>query len=208
MPYDLGFDPYVDEDIGILRNLVGARTQEALDEAEAEITSAEITAIMVEGRPKPADFTADLLLSIHRRMFRDIYDWAGQLRTVQISKGTTGFARMEYLQVNLDQLFERLKKEKYLEDLGFDVFVGGLAYYYGELIVIHPFREGNGRAIRTLLSLLAENAGWDIDWSGVDPEQNIDASVAAYNGDLEPMITMLGANITEYDRFWDEEIPQ
>ena len=138
-------------------------------------------------------------------MFEVIYDWAGKLRTVEVSKGTTSFARWEHLSTSLDALFEELKEDNYLMTTYFEEFVKLLAHYCGELIVIHPFREGNGRAIRTFLAMLAESIGWHIAWDEMDLQENIDASIAAYNEDEEPTRRMLTKFVTPIDIFWGRD---
>jgi len=86
-----------------------------------------------------------------------------------------------------------------------DCFIGKLAYYYGELIVLHPFREGNGRATRTFLAMLADSIGWHLAWDEMDAKENEEASIAAYNGDLEPMRKMLKRIVTPIDIFWGRD---
>lgn len=71
-------------------------------------------------------------------------------------------------------------------------FVQRLAYYYGELNARHPFREGNGRAMRAFLRQLAAAAGWRLDWSALDPESNIAASrTNLRTGDTELLAQIL-----------------
>ena len=205
MPYDVDEDPYVDKRTGIFRNLLGLGTQKELDSAEARITSVEIAALINEGVPAPDEYNPDLLKSIHWQLFSALYKWAGQLRTVELTKGTTSFARMEHLNSNLEDTLTHLASEGHLLGLDFDEFVKRLAHYYGELVVIHPFREGNGRAIRTFLAMLAESIGWHIAWDEMNPEENVDASVAAYNGDDGPMVKMLSEFIPPIDVLWGRD---
>jgi cell filamentation protein len=197
MPYEAGKDPYLDPVTGVLRNLLGITTQEALEGAEADITTVEIVALTGEDLPILLDeyFNADLLREVHRQLFGGIYDWAGELRTVELSKGATSFARADHLAANLDRLMEELAADGVLRDLDRDAFMRRLAHYYAELIVLHPFREGNGRAIRTFLALLADNAGWFVAWDKMDPQANINASIAAYNGNEQPLQDIFGAII-------------
>jgi hypothetical protein len=81
-------DPYLDPETGILRNLAGARTKAALDDAEASLSFARLVQLM-DRPPKP---TGDLteLRATHRHLFQDLYDWAGQVRTVDIRKNVEG----------------------------------------------------------------------------------------------------------------------
>ncbi len=191
MPYDVGKDPYIDISTGVLRNLLGKTTVQSLDEAEANIAWSEISLVLQELHPKPAGLTLEFFLSIHKQLFGAIYDWAGQLRTVEVSKGTTSFARAEYLQVNLQALFRQFAAEEYCAAGSKAEFAEKLAYYYGELNVLHPFREGNGRTIRTFLSLVADCHGYYIAWGDMTAAENIQASIASYNGDEAPMRQLL-----------------
>ncbi len=159
---------------------------------------------MIEDKLSFEAFNANLLSTIHKRLFGELYDWAGDLRTVEVSKGETSFARVEYLSTNIQALFDRLKDDKYLKDLDFDAFTKALARYYGDLVVLHPFREGNGRAIRTLLAMLAEKLGWDIAWGDMDPQQNIDACIASYQRDNAALVLMLSTIVDRLDPFWED----
>jgi cell filamentation protein len=77
-------NPYLDPETGILRNLVGARTKGSLGDAEGSLSFARLVQLM----DRPAKPTGDLteLRAIHRNLFQDLYDWAGQIRTVDIRK--------------------------------------------------------------------------------------------------------------------------
>lgn len=81
-------DPYLDPETGLLRNKVGARTKVALEEAEGDLSFARLIQFM----DHPVKPTGDLdeLRSIHRHLFQDVYDWAGELRTVDIRKNVEG----------------------------------------------------------------------------------------------------------------------
>ena len=69
--------------------------------------------------------------------------------------------------------------------------VDRLAHYVGDVNALHPFRDGNGRAQRAFFAQLASDAGYRLDWQLVDPQDNVDASVAAMHGDEEPMLSLL-----------------
>src|SRR5882762_2737261 len=97
MPYDVDRDPYLDKQTGTLRNELNMATQKELDDAEARITSVEITALTTEDIPDYQEFDAELFRSVHKQLFREIYDWAGEFRTIELSKGSTSFARAAYL---------------------------------------------------------------------------------------------------------------
>ena len=81
----------------------------------------------------------------------------------------------------------RLKKENYLIELDNENIYDKLAYYLGEINVLHPFREGNGRAQRVIIEYLAKVAGYTIDFSNISGIEMIEASVDAFNCDYVKM---------------------
>lgn len=187
MVYDVNNDPYLDKTSGILKNKLSKLTHEDLTSAEAQLTTTKITTIINETLPLQQPISAILFLNIHKSIFGDIYDWAGCLRTVELQKGATSFARSAHLAASLGDIFRQLEADNFLIGYSHDDFARKLASYYADFIVLHPFREGNGRAVRTFLAILAANAGWHIAWDKMDPQTNINASIAAYNGEETPL---------------------
>ena len=108
-----------------------------------------------------------------------------------MAKGETRFAHTNFIGTELDRIFAELASERHLKDCDEERFFARLAYFYSELNVVHPFREGNGRTIRTILSLLALQNGWRIAWKNLDPNKNIAACQAAYLGDETPLTQLL-----------------
>jgi len=78
-------DPYIDPHSGILRNKFGLTDQESLDRAEANAVSAR--SILLQLNPLKGDFDSEHLKAIHSHLFRDVYEWAGQFRTIALAKG-------------------------------------------------------------------------------------------------------------------------
>jgi len=198
MPYDIGNDPYTDKTTGVLSNLPGITDQQQLDAFEANTVYGEIAIILEELAPHPTDLTPEFFLSLHQQLFGTLYDWAGQLRTVEVSKGTTSFARVQYLPANLREVFAELARDNYCQNMTPSELIARLAHYYSELNVLHPFREGNGRTIRTFLSLLAASLGYYIAWGDMSASENIAACVAAYGGDEAPLEAMLARLVVPY----------
>lgn len=157
-------DPYIDPETGILRNLVGATTYQELREAEGNIVT--LAEISLEGVPHTVDLSE--LRTIHKNLFDKIYDWAGELRIVDIRKGSEEyFLGYRHLETGATFVFEELSRENYLNGLNRENFVRRLAYFYEQLNFIHPFREGNGRTQRIFWQRVAEKAGYGIDWGKV-----------------------------------------
>jgi cell filamentation protein len=148
-------DPYSDPVTGVLYNKLGLSTAAGLEAAEREITHAAL--ILLDESPVSPSYDLPHLREIHRRIFGDIYEWAGQIRTVAIAKGAM-FCLPQYVDSSASVIFRGLHDEDCLRGLHHDVFVGRLAYYLGEVNALHPFREGNGRAQRAFFGRLARDA--------------------------------------------------
>jgi cell filamentation protein len=187
-------DPYTDPATGVLRNKLGLRTAEELQAAEREITHAAL--ILLNESPVPPSYGLKHLRAIHSRIFGDIYDWAGQLRTVAIAKGSW-FCLPQYIESSAAEVFRALHGENLLRGLPRDVFTERLTYYLGEVNAVHPFREGNGRAQRALFEQLASDAGFTLDWQHLDADRNVAASAAIMHGDPAPMRKMLDELLRE-----------
>ncbi|HEY6493517.1 MAG TPA: Fic family protein [Trebonia sp.] len=135
-------DPYIDPVTGVLLNRLGLGAPGELDAAEREITHAAL--IFLKESPVPPSYDLRHLCAVHRRIFGDIYDWAGQLRTVAIAKATW-FCLPQHIESAAADIFRALHSENLLRGLSRYVFTERLTYYLGEVNAIHPFREGNGR---------------------------------------------------------------
>ncbi len=186
------FDPYFDKSIGGLRNLVGAKTTQDLKILEAQIVFAnelELESIQI---PRTNDL--DEILLIHKQLFKDIYEWAGAIRIVDIRKNEADsefFLVVSKIPLAATYVFTELAKEHFLTGLRREEFVDRLAYYYDQLNYIHPFREGNGRTQRLFWSRVARDAGYEIDWSAIVGGENDDASrQATENMDLSGLQRM------------------
>ena len=188
-------DPYVDKDTGVLRNLLGIKHKDELDEAESGLSF--LRARQLYEQPVKGKFDLAHLQEIHKRLFEDVYDWAGQIRQVEIEKGNTIFARQLAIDSAARQLFGKLAREKYLRDLDVDLFSERAGHYLGEINVLHPFREGNGRTQRQFITQLACEAGHIVDWSGVSQDEMIRASIAAYNGDSGSLARLIRAGMVD-----------
>ena len=187
-------DPYSYPVTGVLYNKLGLGTAAELEAAEREITHAAL--ILLDESPVSPSCDLPHLREIHKRIFGDIYEWAGQIRTVAIAKGAM-FCLPQYIDSSAAVIFGELHDEDCLRGLRRDAFVGRLAHYLGEVNALHPFREGNGRAQRASFGQLARDAGFTLSWQHLDPARNVEASAAIMRGDPEPMREMLDALIRD-----------
>ncbi|RMJ04477.1 putative adenosine monophosphate-protein transferase fic [Marinobacter litoralis] len=110
-----------------------------------------------------------------------------KLRTVDISKADTRFCNVQWIEKESGKIFGMLRKEDYLTSLSRDQLVAKAAEYYGDINMIHPFREGNGRAQRIFFEHLIVNAGFDITWEGINPERWIKANEATVVCNYAPL---------------------
>ena len=205
-------DPYLDPETGILRNLVGARTKESLDDAEGSLSFARLVQLM-DQTPKP---TGDLteLRAVHRHLFQDLYDWAGQIRTVDIRKNIEDaefFLPYGMIERASNFASGELHSDNMLRGLDRQHFIDRLAYHYDQVNYIHPFREGNGRVQRVFWNRIAVAAGWQLDWRPVHGDVNDRASRAASDQrDLGPLRAMFDQIVTpapparNRDKSWRE----
>ncbi|MDR0841722.1 MAG: Fic family protein [Christensenellaceae bacterium] len=175
---------YCYENAHVLRNKLGITEADALHTAEREI--AAIRVLEAERTPIRGKLDFKHLCNIHRYIFGDIYDWAGSLRMVNIAKGNP-FCNCEVLDVYGAELFGKLKAEHYLLGTPPEHIPERLAHYLSEINVLHPFREGNGRAQRLFIAYLALAAGYRVDFTDVTAAEMIEASVKAFDRDESPM---------------------
>ncbi len=96
--------------------------------------------------------------ALHQHLFQDVYEWAGEYRTVRISKGGSMFCYPEHIAGEMRGLFNRSRAALSARS-DRRAFATKAAHFLAELNAIHPFREGNGRTQLTYLTLLAEKAG-------------------------------------------------
>lgn len=185
----MSWDPYLDLRSGVLRNRLGITDAAELARAEAELTSYRL--IELRARPLPGNYDLPHLQAFHRYIFGDVYDWAGELRTVSLGKGGALFCHPQHLVATADDVFTRLARDRHLRGRDRTAFVDGLTALLAEVNALHPFREGNGRTQRAFLAQLARDAGYRIRWAELDPETNRAASAAARAGDTTPLREML-----------------
>lgn len=185
-------DPYLDPDTGLLRNLVGARTKEALDTAEGALTYLRAAELQV--RPVGATGDLDEFRAIHRRLFQDVYPWAGEVRTVDLRKNVAGAEHfLSVSAIDRGSMFaaDELRRENMLRGLNREQFIDRLSHHYDQWNHVHPFREGNGRTQRLFWNRVASDAGWQLDWRPVQGAVNDAACRAAGESrNFDPMLAM------------------
>ncbi len=145
----------------VLQNKLGITSSAQLHDAEERLTkirAAELFSEKMLDQLEPGSF--ETLATIHRHLFQDVYDFAGTVRSEDISKGGFRFASALYLDDALKEI------EKMPQD-SFD----NIVRKYVEMNVAHPFREGNGRSMRIWLDhILKAELGVVVDWQNVDKQ--------------------------------------
>ncbi len=184
-------DPHCWPGSDCLRNKLGIRDLTLLRRAEARIVSARD--VLVARDTIPGEYDLEHLKAFHRQLFGDVYDWAGETRTVDIALEGSRFGHWRFLDDDVSSVLHRLAAaDGLLIALRRPTFVERLAFYYGEINSRHAFRDGNGRTQRSFFRQLAAAAGWHVDWSGLDPAQNVEASRAnLLTGSTEPLVALL-----------------
>lgn len=163
----------------VLINKLNIKNQEDLDVAERRITILMLTTMELREVPSPDKlFSVNYYLGLHKELFGEIYSFAGEIRGENMTKNNTVFCRPENIYYYLkDTLLKMSKDLPRLENK--DDMVDWLAYYYGELNAIHPFREGNGRVSREFLREVVECAdkylgfNYELNFSGITNEDSI-----------------------------------
>lgn len=130
-----------------------------------------------------SDGTYKTLAAIHKYLFEDIYDFAGEISTVNMAKGNFRFAPLMYLQAALENI-DKMPQPNFDE----------IVEKYVEMNIAHPFREGNGRSTRIWLDrILKTEIGKVIDWSKVDKEDYLLAMERSPIKDVEIKVLLKGA---------------
>lgn len=147
-------DPYVYPGTSVLRNLRDIRDAGRLAKFEMDMTTRRVGELLLESESMGRFDTAHLQ-AIHRHIFQDVYPWAGEFRTVDLSKGGHLFGLRQHIAPFLDKTLADLRRESYLAGVGLARFANRGAYYLGEINAVHPFRDGNGRTQREFIRQLA-----------------------------------------------------
>ncbi|VFS01702.1 cell filamentation protein Fic [Citrobacter koseri] len=176
-----------------MRNRLGIRQVQRLEQAAYELTALRAATIepgpLVRGLPQ--------LRAIHRQLYQDVFDWAGQLREVDIYQGDTRFCHFAYIEKEGNALMQDLEEEGYLVGLTKEKFADRLAHYYCEINVLHPFRIGSGLAQRIFFEQLALHAGYILSWSGIQVAEWSQANQSGAMGDLSGLQAIFRKGVSE-----------
>ncbi len=194
--YDAVNSIYCYKGTNVLINKLDIKDSNVLLEYEKRIVALKLIALHKQGIT--GDFDVNHFVSIHRFLFEDIYPFAGKFRLENIAKDNFRFAEFQYIESELNRLLNKLKNDNYLSHSNIDMakscstidicnlndndvkykmyLAQGIAYYWAELNVLHPFREGNGRTTREFLRQLALKNGYSLDIHNIDANKFLEAS--------------------------------
>lgn len=161
-------------DSEVLCNKVGATTVEDLRSAENDLL--EVRLAELRSRPTLIPRTYDLahLRRIHLHLFQDVYEWAGDVRTVGLAKGNgedTSFMPPLEIERPVSHVASRIADSNLLRDTPREDLVAEVTYLYDYLNFAHPFREGNGRAQREFFAQLLAESGRGLAWARIEMDE-------------------------------------
>ena len=161
------YDIYLFEDCKVLKNKLGIKDEAQLDKAESEFASISMMELMDSGF---SDFSPSGVCKIHKAVFGDVYDWAGEYRIINIQKREPLLAGKSVWYSNWEDIDRDLKAAWQKIDtvdwthLSHDDFAKSVARLFPAIWQTHPFREGNTRTVVMLIALFAEQYGYYFDY--------------------------------------------
>lgn len=174
----------------ILNNLLGIKSEIELAREEERISKLKAKKLFESGfldSLRAGSFES--LTTIHRELFGDIYEFAGKLRTVNISKGNFRFAPITYLE-------DAIKKIEVMPQANFDAIIEK----YVEMNIAHPFREGNGRSMRIWLDVMLKGELKKVvDWNSIERDDYMMAMERSPIKDIEIKLLLKDALTDEIE---------
>lgn len=174
----------------IMKNKLGIKSEIELAKEEERISKLKAKQLFESGALNSLNAgTFESLATVHKELFEDIYDFAGKLRSVNISKGNFRFASVTYLE-------DAIKNIEKMPQSNFDEVIEK----YVEMNVAHPFREGNGRSMRIWLDvILKKELKTIVDWQSIERETYLLAMERSPIKDTEIKMLLKNALSTEID---------
>lgn len=192
--YGVAQDKYCYPGTDVLTNLLDIRNADKLAEAEIEFT-AERYRLYQSPRATIQQFTFEHLKKLHHHLFQDVYEWAGEVRDVDISKGETRFCTCTRIEPEAKKLFKSISQLENAQN--HELFIEKIADFFCELNLLHPFREGNGRVQRFFFEEMLFTLGYDVTWPLISRQEWVEANIAGVNLDLTLLKSIFNQAITE-----------
>ncbi len=177
--YDAVNSRYTYKNSDVLKNKLDIRDEETLKEYEKRIVAVKLVSIIKIVKDNFGNkFDERRLKFIHMHLFSEVYDFAGQYRLENITKDNFKFSEYTYIEENIKSIMKKIDLEK-LRNMSFDELVEFISSLMTDLNVLHPFREGNGRATREFVRELLEELGYEINFFDIDYDKILAASKLA-----------------------------
>ncbi len=148
----------------MLRNKYGLHNRAALTQREYDETTDRSLELATGQVQLPQSRDAAHLKAVHRHLFQDVYDWAGEYRTVNMEKGGRAFLDYRYLDEWLEQSFAQMSATRW-SSLDHEQFADAAAAGFAMINYAHPFREGNGRSSRIFLQQCTSDGQFELDFT-------------------------------------------
>ncbi len=171
-------DRYVYPGTDILINKFECRDANKLKEIEILSSGANLAYLQLH--PIRGKFDFKHLKNIHHFIFQDIFDWAGEIRTIDIGKNNL-FCRAQFIESYAESVFKDFYKSCYENRYDKTKYIKCLAEHYADLNALHPFREGNGRTQREFTRELCLKCGYVFDLTQTTGREMLDASIQSFN---------------------------
>ena len=190
---------YPNEDV--LKNKFNCHDAEELLRLESYSTAGNL--LYLQMNPIEGKYDFDHLKSIHYFIFQDIYDWAGEVRTVDIGKGNL-FCRVQFIESYAEKVFSDFYSTCFAERKNKSSFLKTFTNHYADMNALHPFREGNGRAQREFARELCLECGYVLDLTQTNHKEMLEASIDSFNSSNDRLLNIFTKSvftINEYKKY-------
>ena len=193
----------------VLQNLLGIRSKREMDRVENEAlkrTEDHFASVITT----ETIFSVDIIREMHRHFLGKIYPWAGNIRTVNVSKGGFTWPPPQYLEAALKEFeYDCLRRLTPLRSAPIENIAHSLAEVHAEFLMIHPFRDGNGRIARLIAMLMALQAseappyyGFTGRGSRKQWQRYLTAVIQGYNKNYEPLTRFFAEALGRWEEGW------
>ena len=181
-------DPYVYPGTNVLINKFDCHDPDRLMEIEALSTGGNLAYLQLH--PIKGSFDFKHLRKIHHFIFQDLYDWAGEVRTVDIGKNNL-FCRAQFINDYAQTVFSDFYSSCLNTKDDRHAFLHALVSHYADVNALHPFREGNGRSQREFTRELCMKCGYMLDLTKTLHKDMLEASILSFNaGDNSALLAI------------------
>lgn len=167
------YNAHSQEEYLLKSNLLGAQSIDELERLERVAFYLSSSKVEHEGFEFLFPLSPSSLEELHRKLFQNIYDFAGEIRDVSLMKAETRFCEPQFIREQLKIVIGELNREEHWGSS--KRAAKRLAYYKTELNMVHPFREGNGRTLRVMVREIAKYMGFTWDFEVLNKVEYLEA---------------------------------